>query len=271
MYKLLSEITAYLQYLNGPCGLNVTVHFTEQKVSWFSDRAFAMLLPYNVHKNPYCTQVKKKDWQRCTLSQKKVIAKKCESRQFCGMCYAGVYEYICQIMENDQVVGFVSVSGYRREEGRARCADAVAWETYLSPEEPPTALLDALIPPLCRMLELLFTYPQERHISDDYIRILQLLHERNGQTSLEELCERFGRSKSYISHLFNEKSGVTLRAYCNELKLEYARKLLTATELPVTDIALEAGFNDVSYFIVLFRQQYGITPLKYRKERAAGI
>ena len=81
----------------------------------------------------------------------------------------------------------------------------------------------------------------------------------------EEMCIR-DRSRSYISHMFKSRCGVTIRAYCNRLKLEDAKNLLGKTDLPITEIALNVGFGDVSYFIRLFRERFSMTPLQYRKE-----
>ena len=64
--------------------------------------------------------------------------------------------------------------------------------------------------------------------------------------------------------MFKQTSGMSFRTYCNQLKLEDARKLLLQTDLPVTQIALDTGFNDVSYFIRLFRDRYATSPLQYR-------
>ena len=45
----------------------------------------------------------------------------------------------------------------------------------------------------------------------------------------------------------------------------YSRILLGHNDLPVTAVAMDAGFNDVSYFIQKFKDKYGMTPLRYRK------
>lgn len=267
MNKLLNEIVNYLEYLNRDCGLCTTVHFSEEKLCRFSKDTFTRLLPYNVHNNPYCALVKKTNWKSCIWAQKKVIQRNCPEHCFCGTCYAGVYEYVHQICENGNVVGFVSVSGYRNQEGMNRCVDRDCWEQNLLDREPPMKTLHILIPPLVRMFELLFIYPMEESGHDDFNLILQYLNERNGQATLPELCEHFNRSKSYVSHLFNEKGNMTLRHYCNDLKLEYARKQIEATSVPITEIALNAGYNDISYFIILFREKFGMTPLQYRKHR----
>ena len=100
---------------------------------------------------------------------------------------------------------------------------------------------------------------------NEYNRILLYLNEYYTSADLEDICCHFHRSPSHISHLFKKQTGMTLRAYCNKLKLEKAKSLLETTDMPITQIALDVGFNDVSYFINLFRQKNGVSPLVYRK------
>lgn len=266
MYDLIKDIVNYLKFLNSECKLHVTVHFNPERVKWFPKEAFEMLLPFNVHQNPYCVAMKKRCWDKCIQSQRKVELKQTDERWFCGNCYAGVYEYVYLIRDAENVVGFISVSGYRNADGEERSRDKQRWMEYLSPQAIPLKECERIIPPLARMFELLFIYPKEDGESDCYNQIVQFINERNGQTSLDDICECFCRSKSYISHLFKCKSQKTLRAYCNDLKLEYAKRLLITTSIPITDVALDVGFNDVSYFIALFREHYHVTPLKMRKQ-----
>lgn len=271
MYELLNQITDYMDYLKTECGLQISVHFCDEKLRSFPESAFSRLLPYNVHRNPYCTLVKKEHWQTCMKAQQKVLRRQGEEACFCGTCYAGVKEYIRYIRETDgagrrKIAGYVAVSGYRALEPTGRELEFTSWERDLTPGEIPRSLCDVLIPPLCRMLELLFTYPMEEQSGDEYRLILQFINERHGQVTLDELCEQFGRSKSYISHLFNDRCGMTLRAYSNDLKLEYAKTRLQNHSVPITEIAMDAGYNDVSYFIQLFKEKYKMTPLKYRKQ-----
>lgn len=265
MEEILDNIVSYLEFLNTQQGFSATVHFTEKTVSRFPESLFRRLLPYNVHMNPYCALVKKDRWDTCVASQREV--QNMEYRGgFCRTCHAGVREYVHQIRSGGEILGYVSVSGFRCAGTQVPPEDRKCWEENLSPEPVPQDRCQVLVPPLCRMFELLFTFPTAKENRDEYNLILQYINERHGQITLEELGTHFGRSRSYISHLFNERCSMTLRAYCNELKLNYAKKLLTTTEVPVTEVALDAGYNDVSYFIVLFRERFGETPLRYRKQ-----
>lgn len=83
--------------------------------------------------------------------------------------------------------------------------------------------------------------------------------------SLEALSEQFHLSEKYISRYFKEHFQLTFVNYTNYLRLTYARRLMETTELPVTEVALQSGFPNVSYFIRVFKEKYGSSPLRYRK------
>lgn len=83
--------------------------------------------------------------------------------------------------------------------------------------------------------------------------------------SLEDLADQFHLSQKYISRYFKEHFQLTFVSYTNYLRLAYARSLLETTDLPVTEVALQSGFPNVSYFIRVFKEKYGSSPQKYRK------
>ena len=58
---------------------------------------------------------------------------------------------------------------------------------------------------------------------------------------------------------------MTLVEYMNHYRLEKACELLLTTDLSVIEISENTGFENHSYFIRLFRRQYQMTPLKYRR------
>lgn len=264
MEEIISNIISYLKYLNGECRLNVSVHFEHDIFERISESVVSKLIPYNCHTNAYCVMIKNIDHNKCLQNQKCILEMCREGKAFCHNCYASVSEYIYPILKDGEAVGFVSVSGYRPDNPQSEnIVDVALWESTLKPEIP-FDLCDAVIPPLCIMLEqMLYTYLRE--IRSELNFIIQFLNEYHTNVTLSDLAMHFNRSRSHISHLFKRESGMTLRAYCNNLKLEDARKLLLSTDLSVTTIALNVGFNDTSYFIYLFKKKYGIAPLQYRK------
>lgn len=85
--------------------------------------------------------------------------------------------------------------------------------------------------------------------------------------SLRDLSEQFHLSEKYISRYFKEHFQITFSSYTNHLRLTYALRLLETTELPITEVALRSGFPNVSYFIRVFKNRYGVSPHKYQNHR----
>ena len=86
-----------------------------------------------------------------------------------------------------------------------------------------------------------------------------------GKISLREFGKQFHLSEKYISRYFKEHFHITLSQYVTYLRLEHAKQLLQDTDIPVTDVAMQSGYQNVSYFIRSFQKAYAVSPLKYRK------
>ena len=86
-----------------------------------------------------------------------------------------------------------------------------------------------------------------------------------GKISLREFGEQFHLSEKYISRYFKEHFHITLSQYVTYMRLEHAKQLLQDTDIPVTDVAMQSGYQNVSYFIRSFQKAYAVSPLKYRK------
>jgi AraC-like DNA-binding protein len=64
-----------------------------------------------------------------------------------------------------------------------------------------------------------------------------------------------------------KETGVSAKQYIINRLMTEARRLLQLSELPVSEIAWKLGFGDSSYFIRLFRNETGISPLAFRKRQ----
>lgn len=85
------------------------------------------------------------------------------------------------------------------------------------------------------------------------------------RSSLPEVAALVGMSESAFSRFFKKHTGNTYSDHVISLRLLTARKLLTETERPITDICYEAGFSNISNFNRAFLQRIGMTPSRYRK------
>lgn len=79
-----------------------------------------------------------------------------------------------------------------------------------------------------------------------------------------------GMSTRYV-HALMSASGCTFSSYVRERRLERARLALeqdVAARGPITAIALECGFTDMSWFASAFRRRFGMTPSAWRRRHA---
>ncbi len=83
--------------------------------------------------------------------------------------------------------------------------------------------------------------------------------------TLEQIADVAGMSPKYFCYFFKEMTQKTPINYLNTYRVERAARKLLATDNPVTDIAYNCGFNDLSYFIKTFKAIKGITPNGFRK------
>jgi AraC-like DNA-binding protein len=94
---------------------------------------------------------------------------------------------------------------------------------------------------------------------------IEYLHAHyNEKITLAELADLSGYSKSRFSHLFAEATGTTPIQYQNELRLQSAKEMLTATFAAVSQIAYQCGFDDPLYFSRLFKKKFGASPSDIR-------
>ena len=263
MNELIKNTTDYFDYLINEVGFNASVHFLKEAYPQIPEKVMTAITPYTIHRNPYCVFVKSSCQGRCVENQREIITSlKCSSS--CEhTCYANVKEIVYPIFRADSAIGYLSASGYKGDDMKQPSFNDTLWHSSLADADIPRSLIDTLFSPLKLMIEKLVEYdcPIHREIN----MILRYLSDHYRTATLSDLAHHFGRSRSHVSHLFKSKTGKTVRAYCNDLKLFTAQNLLSTTELSVTEIGLDSGFEDTSYFVRLYREKYGITPYQYRK------
>lgn len=94
-----------------------------------------------------------------------------------------------------------------------------------------------------------------------WIRSRALAHE----VRLSEAASNCGLSPSHLSRLFHHSTGLTFQNYVRLYRLERACELLAGSDLPITRIVFDTGFQSISQFHRSFRAVYGERPTDYRK------
>lgn len=82
---------------------------------------------------------------------------------------------------------------------------------------------------------------------------------------LSEICDAGNVGKTKCNNLFDRYYNVSPIEYIKNLRIEQGAKLLTLSDMSITDIAYEVGFTDGSYFSKTFSEKIGCSPMKYRQ------
>lgn len=83
--------------------------------------------------------------------------------------------------------------------------------------------------------------------------------------SVKQLAKFANVNSDYLSILFKKEVGISLIEYIQRERVEEAKKLLTFTTYPLSDICASLNFSDQSYFTKIFKKFTNETPGKYRK------
>jgi AraC-like DNA-binding protein len=81
----------------------------------------------------------------------------------------------------------------------------------------------------------------------------------------QDLCSKVFISESQLRLLFKNNLAVSPMEYILQVRLNKAKELLLETNRPIGEIARSVGFDDISYFIRVFRRKERITPAQYRR------
>ena len=96
-----------------------------------------------------------------------------------------------------------------------------------------------------------------------------LLMEENFNKTLtvEEFASLSGRSLTTFKKEFRTIYNVPPKRWVTRKRLERAYSLLSTDEKNVTEVCFEVGFENLSYFTQLFKQNFGITPKRLQKDQ----
>jgi AraC family transcriptional regulator len=86
-----------------------------------------------------------------------------------------------------------------------------------------------------------------------------------GSFTVEDVARVAGVHPVHLSRVFRRRFGCTIGEYVRRLRVEYANRQISATETPLSEIALAAGFADQSHLNKTFKSVFGLTPAEHRK------
>lgn len=236
-----------------------------------------------VHATSFCAVAKSttRGLNRCLCCKNRANRLARRGEPFEGLCTFGLYEFACPVRQNGRVAGVVYAGNLRADSKRAAqvrhraCSKTGVQEQRLAavlqqcaPLEPNAAAARTAVRMLAEVLEKRLTeYPTDaRHYHTAVKALLQATEHHFAQPlSLEAAARAQHMDAKYLGRLFLRQVGVPFHAHLNDIRLQHAASLLRRTSLTVLNVALECGFQNVSYFNRQFRQRFACTPTAYRK------
>lgn len=98
--------------------------------------------------------------------------------------------------------------------------------------------------------------------------VLNYIHQHLGsKISVDMLSRKAYLGRNHFFKWFKEQLGITPLEYINQERIRLAKQLLTDKKSNIGEVSLHCGFNDVNYFVRLFKKMEGITPGAYQSVR----
>lgn len=101
--------------------------------------------------------------------------------------------------------------------------------------------------------------------------IIRLIEENySNDISLEYVAEKMYLSPGYLSTLFKKNTGKSIVQYITLCRMNKAKQLLTETNMKINDICQKVGYNNTSYFCLIFKKYFGVTANSMRENDDGG-
>ena len=94
----------------------------------------------------------------------------------------------------------------------------------------------------------------------------EFLHDNFSESFIfADVARIVGVHPVHLARVFREQTGCTIGEYVRRLRVEFACRQISTTEIPLSEIALAAGFADQSHLTKTFKAHFGLTPSEYRR------
>ena len=235
-----------------------------------------------IHSKAFCSAAKISERGRRICFRCKALANSKAAEGGCafmGYCSWGLYEYALPVKIGDTVAAVVYVGNAVIDEEKSR-------ERLLRTARLGSLECEALLSELenAERIESSGELGEIAEIVADYLRLAaesspkpkkethwlvaamkRYADEQYTENlTLHELGATYQKNEKYLGRLFKKEIGVSFSDYVLAKRLKRAEKLLKTTEEKIIEIALECGFNSISYFNRIFKNKNGVSPQAFR-------
>jgi len=236
------------------------------------NRKCALPHEHTIHSSSICNLFKgiPGELARCIQCRNRNIKKaEKEKKPFWEYCINGVYEYTAPVVLSGKTVAVIFVGNILTSEGKEvlqtkmKVSDDILNSMEETISEQRAETISRIIASYISML--LEKFPNEKNTVKSIIENVKgyILANLKYELKLSEVAELFFYNEVYLGRLFKNEVGESFNDYVNRQRINLASQLLH-TELSVTQISGQVGYNNVSYFNRVFKTLVGVTPTEYR-------
>ena len=195
-------------------------------------------------------------------------------------CHAGICEMITPIFYNNMLIAYLILGKFRDKNGKYTSKNIMAKhiEKYgldnkemLKKYSKLPIFSDTFLQSTISLLNICICYIWSENLIqfphntlpmqiDNYIS-----NNLGSPITVTSLCKQFFVGKQTLYSIFRNEFNDTVKNYILMKRISASQQMLTTTNKPISDIAESIGFTDYNYFIRVFKNKVGTTPLNYRK------
>ncbi|MDD2958440.1 MAG: response regulator [Lachnospiraceae bacterium] len=185
--------------------------------------------------------------------------------------FQGVYHGICRQDDMEQLKSlskelyYILKKEYKKGHGKTISEDLdqeYNWADWIDTEK------------ICNWFILRFSQLNTDKISEggnyskSIMEVIEYIYHnyRNPDLSLNDIADAAHLSVGYLSGAFKKETGVTLKNYITDIRIDAAKKLIERGNYKIYEICSQVGYHSSQYFSQAFYKKVGMFPTEYRKK-----
>ncbi len=247
------------------------------------DADFKKILAYPANECAFCTLMRRyeKTAEKCLQSDKKSLL---ECRNHDGpilyKCHAGLVEAALALKENDTIIGYLMFGQVTDNKSKdevvkklcSYCESHGIFDSAIKESaEKINYMDDSQIIAAAKVMEACTSYIVLKELitpeSDKLLSEAKKYIDTNISNEIEiyDICKKLKISRTRLYDIFKKEFDVGVAEYIRKQRMQKAKELLKATNIPIWEIAQKVGFSDYTYFGRVYKKFYGKSPREYRK------
>ena len=265
------EVTSVLKELHKITGFRMSLH----------DSNFVEIAAYPKEKSQFCAEIHKieGEYEKCHEGDKLAFRDVLTAKEtVIYKCRYGLTEAVCPLYNFGILTGYLMAG--QIFDDKTNLADIQSLLRKLPIKETKIKQLIEEMP--VAKSDLILSYIKVMQICAQYLTLSNAMpglkptvaksahtyiyENLDKKITIKDICDVVGCSKTTLISSFKKEFGTTVNVAITRARLDKAKKLLSKTDMSISEVSDATGFYDQAYFSKVFSAEYGKTPSEYKSE-----